>query len=512
MKTAMALACMAAWVGAANLDRLTWAPGSSGREWDVPQNWAGTSGEYPNELHEEAYFSSAALQPLLDRDIAQLGRLTFATAGWIIEQEGTNQYTITFYHTSNDYNAIYSAGSGTNIILAGVAFNVNGQNLYSAANNVLVVRRVVGPNGCVMSSTTPAQDNPGEIVLDGNNSGVTQPFVLRQGTLVVAHPNALGSSSQTLYVGDNWTATNARARLLAGTNGLTLNKPIEVRNRPGLSATLGCAAGVTSVTVSGALTLQRATTFAGPSNATLLISGAIGGPGGVVISNAGMVVVSHPGNSYTGGTTVVLSAVRVVTNHALGSGPVVLTNAVCELRGNASISNEVIAGNSVVRGDGTVAGLLWMQPGSTLAPGLSVGRITAGTLLMASNSTYVVEIAGASPGMYDSVALATSGMIVYATLQPQLQYEPAYGDVLTLIEVEGAGELSGAFAGYAEGGYVALPSGLQSYVFRVTYMGGAGSNDMQLICVPEAGGLGLVALLTWVMWPRRRSMNEDVAR
>lgn len=484
---------MAALVRAASVERLTWAPGSTGREWDVAANWSGKVGEYPDELHEEAYFYSPALQPLLDRDIWQLGRLTFGTAGWIIEQDGTNQYIMVFYATSNDYNAVYSAGSGTNTILPGLGFNVNGQNVYSAANNVLVVRRVAGPNACVFSSTTPAQDNTGIIVLDGNNSGVTQPFVVRQGTLVVAHPQALGGSSQTIYLGDGWSATNARARLFAGTNGLVISKPIEVRDYPGLVATLGCAPGVTNATFSGALTVRRATLFSGPTNATLVVSGVVSGGGSVIVSNVGLLVIGHPASSYSGGTTVLGSTLRVVTNNALGSGLVALTNGVLELR-HVVISNDITAQQSVIRGFGSVAGAVRLLPGSALTPGLSVGRVTMDFLEMASNSTFVVEINGAGAGMYDSVGVMSSCTLARATLQPVLGYEPVYGDVLTLLEMIGSGQINGEFAGYPEGAEVGIPGGLKPYIFRVTYVGGTGSNDMQLICVPEACGWAVLLL------------------
>ncbi|MCX7846921.1 MAG: autotransporter-associated beta strand repeat-containing protein [bacterium] len=471
----------------ANLSRLTWDPGPSGREWDYPANWQGEPGEWPDEAREEAYFATPALQPLLDQSVPQLGRLTFATAGWVIEQEGTSLYTITFSHISNDYNAVYSAGAGTNVVLPGVAFTVNGQNIYSAANNVLIVRRFVGPNACVFSSTTPAQENTGMIVLDGNNNGVTQPFVVRQGTVVVAHPQALGSSTGTVYLGDSWTATNARVRVLAGTNGLVMTKPLEVRDVGGVTVTLGCASGITNAVLSGPITLQRGATFLADTGAVVQVNGRVSGPGALIKGGAGTLVLASPQNVYTGGTHVLAGVVRVVTNRGMGVGPVMVSNAVLELWPGVVVSNTITARSGTVRGQGIVMGPLRLEPGSRIAPGFSVGRLTAETLLMASGSIYEVELSGSGTGQYDVVELVASGTVQSATLHPVLSYEPVLGDVLTIIEVQGSGQVSGAFAGYPEGGLVMIPGGLKQHIFRVTYIGGVGSNDMQLVCVPEGG-------------------------
>jgi len=496
----------AAVLPAANLDRLTWAPGTSGREWDYPANWSGTTGEYPDELHEEAYFYSPALQPLLDRSIAQLGRLTFATAGWIIEQEGTNQYTITFYNTSNDYNAIYSAGSGTNTVLPGAVFNVNGQNVYSAANNVLILRRLPGVNACIFSSTTATQDNTGVIVLDGNNAGVQHPFLVRQGTLYVAHPQALGASTGTVYLGDSWSVTNARARLLAGTNGIVISKPIEVRDVANLAATLGSAAGVTTAAFTGALTLRRSATVSVPAG-TLVCDGRISGNGGVMKTGAGRLVVRHPGNNYTGGTFLAAGILHIATNHALGTGPVVITNGTLELAVGVTISNLVTAYTGTVTGAGTIAAPLIAGTGGVIAPGLPLGRLSVASAILDSASVFAVQITGATSGSYDTLAVSSTSSIHSATLQPSLTYDPQYGEVFTLIDMLGTQTINGAFAGYPEGGTVGITGRfyqIKTYLFSVIYFGGPDGNDMVLTCVPEPGAATVLALLVLLSEGRNR--------
>jgi len=99
----------------------------------------------------------------------------------------------------------------------------------------------------------------------------------------------------------------------------------------------------------------------------IVVSGAIDGTGGVVVSGSGSAVYLNGANTYTGATTV--------NSGALG-------------------------------GNGTIVGAVTVQNGAFLTPGSAantIGSLGVGSLQLDSGATTAMSIAGTDIGLYDQV-------------------------------------------------------------------------------------------------------------
>src|SRR5690606_7417150 len=103
-------------------------------------------------------------------------------------------------------------------------------------------------------------------------------------------------------------------------------------------------------------------------------------------------------------------------------------------------------------GSGSFTGNVVIQNSATLSPGNSPGVLTVGNLTLAAGSNFVVEITGPAAGVdgYDQVIVYSTSDIniggsnlVLSILGPYHLYNE--GDVLTLIDNQGDGVISGTF-------------------------------------------------------------------
>jgi autotransporter-associated beta strand protein len=274
----------------------------------------------------------------------------------------------------------------------------------------------------------------GTLALSGANtfSGGTD---IQSGTVVVAGATALGSGTVSLDGGSiqasgNQTVANAfqvtsNGGLVNGAGDLTFSGP-------------GSIFGSLAITSSGT------TTF----------SGTLSGAGGVFASGTGTVHFAGTG-TYTGQIQAVLGT--VVVDGVLGGSSVSL-----------------IA--STLRGDGTVGPIA--TQGATIAPGDpgQTGVLTAaGAVALVSQSTFAVDLNGATAGTgYDQLVVSSGGIsLTGAALKTSLGYKPTVGDVLTIISSPGG--VTGTFSGLANGSIVTIGS----QPFQINYT----SNTVTLTAV-----------------------------
>jgi YDG domain-containing protein/MBG domain-containing protein/Big-like domain-containing protein len=188
-----------------------------------------------------------------------------------------------------------------------------------------------------------------------------------------------------------------------------------------------------------------------------LTSGVISGSQGLGLSGGGTLDLGGL-NTYTG-TTTVSTGTRLFVDGT--TGPV---------QNNAGL----LGGNGTV---GAVASV-----GGIISPGHSPGVLTTGSLTLDSNSTFVAELDGTSPGNgvtgYDQVVASGAVDLGGAALDATLggTYVPTLGDQLTIIQNGSGLAVTGTFAGLPEGGAVSLGTS----VFRITYQGGPSNDNVVL--------------------------------
>jgi hypothetical protein len=172
----------------------------------------------------------------------------------------------------------------------------------------------------------------------------------------------------------------------------------------------------------------------------------------------------------SGSGTTTLSGANTNATTNVASGVVILANA------SPQTTAFVVSGGTL-RGTGAVGSLTATGTG-VLAPGASPGTIAAASLALATGAALQIEIAGTTAGTgYDQLVVASGGTVALggATLGLSASAAPPADTVLTIIDNQTAGPVSGTFAGLPEGAIVSLDT--QDY--RISYVGGTG-NDVTL--------------------------------
>ena len=351
-------------VRAADPEPLTWDPGSSGFDWRAAGNWDGRTGQFPDDSFDQAIFSAkgATADPILDGDLEGsgngLGQLVFNAAGWTVWNEAGEDNLMNFNSLDYyGYNAIYSSGAGTNIIKPKVALLHAGQNVYTGSGNTLVLEQLTGSHAFVVSSTNPTGIDTGTVKLTGSNTTLTGAFLIRQGTLNVAHTHALGSGSGTVFFGDSYSANGANARLLTD-SALTVSKNLEVRSISGhqVHATIGTAATAGISVFSGTLSVGSTTALSAQGSSTVQFSNIVSGAGGITKTGTGTVILSG-GSTFAGNAVLDEGTVLVNSTHG-GSG------------------TWTVSSNAVLGGTGSIQGSAEVLTGGVLSPGSSIESLS----------------------------------------------------------------------------------------------------------------------------------------
>ncbi len=131
-----------------------------------------------------------------------------------------------------------------------------------------------------------------------------------------------------------------------------------------------------TVVVNGNISSGAGTVAVTSSTSNSRINGVISGSGGLNLSGGGSLMLTAA-NTYTG-TTSVNSSQLIVSGSTAAGSPI------------------VVSSGSTLGGTGRIAGPITVQPGGTLSPGNSPGRLSTGSLDLNSNSTLLVEITGVS--------------------------------------------------------------------------------------------------------------------
>ncbi|MCB1132292.1 MAG: autotransporter-associated beta strand repeat-containing protein, partial [Verrucomicrobiae bacterium] len=146
------------------------------------------------------------------------------------------------------------------------------------------------------------------------------------------------------------------------------------------------ATGDNTSTIAGRIRIRS------DSNPTLTFDVADGAQATDLLVSAAITEYGPSGITKTGDGTMVLDAVNSYT------GPTAVNNGTLRVNGSTT-SATTVSGTAILGGDGTIDSAITVDPGGTLAPGSSIGTLTAASA--AINGTLAIELDGATADRLD---------------------------------------------------------------------------------------------------------------
>ncbi len=260
----------------------------------------------------------------------------------------------------------------------------------------------------VLSGSTTVGAEPS---LSPGSIGVTLSGpVSGAGPLVMAGPCLLSlSNTNNTYSGG--TLITGGTLIAAGSGSLGASGSVSVANATLDFSNSGSFAGTVSLTGAGPNTIQA-------DAGTMILSGVIGGTGGLTKAGNGILALSNSANSYSGGTFITGGTLTVAGSGNLGSsGSVSIANATLDFSNSGGFAGTVsLTGtgpNSIQADTGTVtlsgvisgSGALTTTGNGILALGNSANSYNGGTVI--TGGTLTVAGSG-SLGPSGSVSIANA--------------------------------------------------------------------------------------------------------
>ncbi len=421
------------------------------RVWDgggANTNWGTTANWNPNESPEQGddlVFPAGAAQRNNFNNLGQgtlFHSIAFTGDGYVLTGSRlalSNGITATQSASTNtvalrvDLGAsqTFAASNGAALVLAEV--RPNGHELTLAGEGEI---RLAGP---ILLGGSLVKTGSGLALLSGTNSYTGLTTVL-EGTLRLLSNQALGINTDGTVV-----ATGAT---LAVNPGLIIAEPLT------LSGTLQPAAAGASMW-NGPITLQGAALLTDVSNSQLTVSGVISGTGSFTKQGAGTLTLTAS-NTYSGAT--VLDDGTLLVNGTQPSSIVQLNSGTL---GGTGLVGQVFASGVAVK---------------TINPGASIGRLTTSSVLFNSFTRLEMDLNGSTPGVsHDQLSVQGTVNLGNCQFVPVVGGGIAIGQVLRVIDNDGADAVVGTFSGLPEGEKATASNGLH---LHVTYHGGDG-NDVE---------------------------------
>ncbi|MHB1155887.1 MAG: PEP-CTERM sorting domain-containing protein [Phycisphaerales bacterium] len=370
----------------------------------------------PSDIYAgQILFTAAKINPSANTTFYNLsGSVIHLSGGWEVLKLASNNVSATI---NNVVELTGASGAGIEINLNTSGLNghltlAGGLNNTGAANRDVQLDMYNGTGidftGDITKSGTgglvlKVGANTGNFVngnamlvrLNGNNTGLAGAALLKAGTLLLNHSNALGGSVSLTLTNPVTTASAVgdTSKLLIGTAGVSISTPLIVANTTaadtadirviGSNITTGTATYTGPITLGDLQGLANGLELSAASGGTTAFNGAISDGANsskITVNGGGTVNLANPtGNLYDGGTTVTGNTSLVVSNtsgSATGTGAVVIATG-SKLGGNGSVSGPVTgAGN--------------------IAPGNSIGTLTVGSAAISGTFSVELQSAGVS--------------------------------------------------------------------------------------------------------------------
>jgi autotransporter-associated beta strand protein len=380
-----------------------WDGGGSTENWSEAANWVGDVA--PIAGNSVVFNGTSIKNSTVDAGFAgTIGRLS-------IDAAYTGTITL-----GRSLNTGSLAGTGSSSLnLAGNTLTTGADGTYSTFGN-----SISGAGGLTKTGS-------GSFYLGGNNS-YDGPTTISGGSLLVSSNNALGT-----VAGSTTVAAGGSARLVfeRGVNYSTA-EPVTI-NGSGLNG-VGSLVSTGNTSFAGPITLGSASAVGTyPAGATFtlsgdiataanfltvkgtgdtIVSGNVGGTGGVTKEGTGTLTLSHA-NNYSGATTVSAGTV-LVSGSTASSASAVATGAT--LGGTGTIGATTVSGGTVspgmVGGVGILAGSTAnFSAGGTLRVQIQ-GFATVGTQYDRLDLSGALTMGGTSKITLDLAGLSTAGTAV----------------------------------------------------------------------------------------------------
>jgi autotransporter-associated beta strand protein len=221
-------------------------------------------------------------------------------------------------------------------------------------------------------------------------------------------------------------------------------------------------------------------------------------------SGAGMLTLTAP-STYRGATTVAAGTLAV--NAALSGTSSIDVQTSATLDVNGAISGFFLGPNQLLKGGGTVQGAIGTS--GTVAPGSTgPGTLTVTALTTFSDGASLqLELNGAAS--FDR--LVTNGISLDGTvnLLINLGFTPAENTQFLVVDNTSPDPIGGTTKLFNWNGPEGqLAEGEEFYagaqLFKITYQGGTGANDVILIALPEPSSAAIMASALGLLALRRR--------
>jgi autotransporter-associated beta strand protein len=203
-----------------------------------------------------------------------------------------------------------------------------------------------------------------------NDAGTARNF-----TKAGAGSLVLGSAATSLVAG---TQVNVTGGVLTLNNATSIGNTAQLNAAASTVVNFNASATVAALTGAGSANIGANTlTIGNASNLSGAFSGVIAGAGGSIVKAGSGTLTLAGANTYSGTTSV--NAGTLVVNNTTGAGT------------GSGITS--LASGTTLMGTGRLGGGLTVNTGAFLAPGNSIGTLSAnaGTTTLAAGGTYTVE-------------------------------------------------------------------------------------------------------------------------
>ncbi|MFZ5779655.1 MAG: autotransporter outer membrane beta-barrel domain-containing protein [Pseudomonadota bacterium] len=359
-----------------------------------------------------------------------------------------NNATVVFDQSGTGTYAGNMSGTGSLVLQGTGGIILTGANSYSGGTTV--------SGGFLQGNTTSVQghiQNNASVIFDqtttgtygGNMGGLGSLLKIGGGTLILSGSNSYsggttvaegtlqgttsslqGNIVDNALVAFDQASTGTYAGSISGSGGLLISGGGMViltgaNSYSGGTTVSGSTLQGNTSSLQGAIVNNGAVVFDQATAGTF--SGSMSGTGSVIVQGGGLIAL--PGNyTYTGGTIVNGSGLSV--NGTLASGV-------------------TLNGNSVLRGAGTIAGLV--VNASNVAPGNSIGTLSVTGNMVQNGGIYRVEVASA--GQSDRISVGGTATINGGTVQV-FSTPGSYATSTTYTILNATGGVTGRYTGLIE--------------------------------------------------------------
>lgn len=416
-----------------------WDGGGVDNNFLTPANWAADTAPITGTTTVVQFAGSTQTSPVLNSDF-ELKQLTLNSGAGAFSLSGTGILSVFGNGTSGLSSTVGVLNSSGSLLTVGNALKLTGNSYINADVGSLTVsgnidggtsnrlglragtggvQRTLTVSGVISGSLTEVQLRgagggtfTGIVRLSGNNTFTASTLQIFDGNLRLAHSNALGSSANTLQLGNSAVTTDIS---ILTEGAVTIAQGMRLVSKAGAGTyTIGGGDASTS-TYSGNITVNSntASSTAMPLIVTAATGGRVNFTGNILRdgnstgsgdsltkTGAGIVSLAGSGNTYSGTTTV--SAGTLLVNGTLATGGAVSVSASATLGGAGTINRDVTIANSAI-----------FTPGDMDASSVSqVGTLTVNTLTFSGADSKILLDVG-SIANSDKIAVSTSGGLAF---------------------------------------------------------------------------------------------------